>query len=300
MSLTKSTVCVVLALVLATSSAALDVWGADGHQIAARIAEERLSATAKTRVSSLLGGKSMASVAMWADEVRNTKYPWSAEYHYVNIPDGNCGYSHSRDCASNKCVTGAIANYTTQLFGEAPLLVASILSGRINPQELRAAFAKTTTQAEALQFLIHFAVDVHQPLHVGYSGDLGGNRITVYWYGSKTNLHAVWDSSILGKRKSLIGGTQDALFNEIKGKISGQWSGEVGSWTSCSYSSSNGYCSYTWANEAASLCCSHAYRGVANNAQLGDDYYNYTWEVSEKQVAKAGVRLAALLNYVFR
>lgn len=30
-----------------------------------------------------------------------------------------------------------------------------------------------------------------QPLHVGFTGDLGGNKIIVRWYRRKTNLHHV-------------------------------------------------------------------------------------------------------------
>lgn len=40
-------------------------------------------------------------------------------------------------------------------------------------------------------FLAHFMGDVHQPLHVGFTSDAGGNSITVYWYTVKTNLHSV-------------------------------------------------------------------------------------------------------------
>jgi hypothetical protein len=32
---------------------------------------------------------------------------------------------------------------------------------------------------------------VHQPLHVGYEKDEGGNTIVVHWYRRKTNLHHV-------------------------------------------------------------------------------------------------------------
>jgi hypothetical protein len=40
-------------------------------------------------------------------------------------------------------------------------------------------------------FLAHFVGDVHQPLHVGYEKDEGGNTIVVHWYRRKTNLHHV-------------------------------------------------------------------------------------------------------------
>ncbi|KAJ3704096.1 hypothetical protein LUZ61_007801 [Rhynchospora tenuis] len=43
---------------------------------------------------------------------------------------------------------------------------------------------------QALMFLAHFMGDVHQPLHVGFTTDAGGNGITVYWYTTKTNLHS--------------------------------------------------------------------------------------------------------------
>ena len=44
---------------------------------------------------------------------------------------------------------------------------------------------------ESLMFLAHFVGDVHQPLHVGYEDDEGGNTIVVHWYRRKTNLHHV-------------------------------------------------------------------------------------------------------------
>jgi S1/P1 Nuclease len=40
-------------------------------------------------------------------------------------------------------------------------------------------------------FLSHFVGDVHQPLHVGFEADEGGNTIVVHWYRRKTNLHHV-------------------------------------------------------------------------------------------------------------
>ena len=46
---------------------------------------------------------------------------------------------------------------------------------------------------EALSFLGHYLGDVHQPLHAGKKTDLGGNSIKIYWYGSRSNLHKVWD-----------------------------------------------------------------------------------------------------------
>ena len=40
-------------------------------------------------------------------------------------------------------------------------------------------------------FLAHFVGDVHQPLHVSFEEDEGGNTIMVHWYRRKANLHHV-------------------------------------------------------------------------------------------------------------
>jgi len=49
---------------------------------------------------------------------------------------------------------------------------------------------------QALAFLGHFVGDVHQPLHVSYSDDRGGNQTRIYYRGERTNLHAFWDRDV--------------------------------------------------------------------------------------------------------
>jgi hypothetical protein len=46
-------------------------------------------------------------------------------------------------------------------------------------------------------FLAHFVGDVHQPLHVGFEEDEGGNTIKVHWYRRKENLHHVCTASLM-------------------------------------------------------------------------------------------------------
>jgi hypothetical protein len=40
--------------------------------------------------------------------------------------------------------------------------------------------------------------DLHQPLHVSHARDRGGNEIEVRFLGETWNLHAVWDTGLLG------------------------------------------------------------------------------------------------------
>ena len=48
-----------------------------------------------------------------------------------------------------------------------------------------------------LKFLIHFMGDIHQPMHVGNPDDRGGNLTTVSYKGKKFNLHALWDGAFI-------------------------------------------------------------------------------------------------------
>jgi hypothetical protein len=45
-------------------------WGQEGHSIVAEIAQQRLKEPAAKKVQQLLKGRSLASVASWADDVR--------------------------------------------------------------------------------------------------------------------------------------------------------------------------------------------------------------------------------------
>ncbi|OAP16059.1 hypothetical protein AXX17_AT1G62340 [Arabidopsis thaliana] len=62
--------------------------------------------------------------------------------------------------------------------------------------------------------------DIHQPLHVSYASDKGGNTIEVHWYTRKANLHHIWDSNIIETAEadlynSALEGMVDALKKNI-------------------------------------------------------------------------------------
>lgn len=49
----------------------------------------------------------------------------------------------------------------------------------------------------ALKYLIHFIGDLHQPLHLGYMDDKGGNLYQIQAYKKGSNLHSLWDSGLI-------------------------------------------------------------------------------------------------------
>jgi hypothetical protein len=237
-------------------------WGAEGHEIVAGIALRALSPAAKSQVGLLLGGESMLiHDSNWADEVRDQR-PDARRWHFVDIPLEAPGYDARRDCAGGDCVVAQITHD------------ARILANRRQPAALR---------AEALRFLIHFVADVHQPLHAEDNDDHGGNGVRVYLRGQRTNLHHIWDVSVV----EALGFDANAVSSDIALGIS---SAQRKSWQAGTPES--------WANEAHTIAREEIYSFVngRRTLRLPPAYLDLEKGVTRAQLAKAGLRLAWLLN----
>ncbi|MQM06460.1 hypothetical protein Taro_039283 [Colocasia esculenta] len=265
-----------------------DAWGKEGHFMVCKIAEvlvfsisvAYLTENATRAVVDLLppvAGGELAAVCSWADEVR-FRYRWASPLHYANTP-GVCNFKQSRDCHNAKgekdmCVVGAINNYTSQL----------------------RSYGDNLT--ESLMFLAHFVGDVHQPLHVSFADDEGGNTIIVHWYRRKTNLHHVWDVSMIETAmKDYYNNDLDTMIESIEKNITDEWADDISSWETCNKRTVT--CAADYASESITLACDYAYKDVEQDSTLGDEYFLSRLPIVEKRIAQGGVRLAALLNKIF-
>lgn len=160
-------------------------WGVVVHRTIAAEAYAQLSPKARADVDSLLAlepGATLVSISTWADEHRS---PATARWHFVNIAaDAGCHYVAERDCPGGSCVVGAIEREAAVFHSRAP-----------TPERLK-----------ALKYIVHLVADVHQPLHAGQAEDKGGNLYQVQAFGRGTNLHAVWDSGLVGHDAGLLTG----------------------------------------------------------------------------------------------
>lgn len=261
-------------------------WGKEGHYAICKIAEYFFTEDALAAVKSLLPERAegdLASVCSWADEVRrDPHYRWSSHLHYVNTPDFACNYEYARDCHKDRCVTGAIYNYTMQL-----------VSGHNNDSDLTAIKYNLT---EALMFLSHFVGDVHQPLHVGFKGDEGGNTIIVRWYRRKTNLHHVWDDMIIESAINKFYNSEvSTMIQSIQSNITDGYFDDESFWQNCNEM----VCPDTYASESINIACKFAYRNATPGSTLEDEYFLSRLPVVETRLAQSGVRLAAILNCIF-
>ena len=235
-------------------------WGKTGHRTMGEIAAKHLSKKAAKKISALLGGESLAFVSTYADEIRSDDaYRKYAPWHYVSFPFG----ARYENTPKNKR--------------------GDIIMGIQNCIDvLKDATSSQKDKEFYLRMLVHFIGDLHMPLHVGLKEDKGGNSFKVKWFGKQTNLHSVWDTKIIeGYAMSYT-----ELTNNVdvlsKKEIQTIQSGAV----------------TDWMYESRALC-----EDVYANTSVGDNLgYKYMYRyvnVSRKQLQKAGLRLASILNEIY-
>jgi hypothetical protein len=294
-------------------------WGNAGHRIIARVAWEYLTPRAKEAVTRLLGKEDLASASTYADDVRSLR-PETTAWHFVEMPRNAQSYVPTRDCVETAR-------------GDCAVAVVERLGKVLTSNDV-----KTTDEerAEALKFLVHLIGDLHQPLHCGYKDDAGGNKIRVVFFGNVTNLHAVWDTYMIEYAKQAAGGKLGLSDDEYatqrlltllnpaiatfmaKGtpEEATQWLAQLdpdermqkatpGDWA---------FESYQLAVRAVNSACKSNpklmqlpsdIRGCAEQSALKPlpleiQYYNDYSKIMDKQLLWAGVRLALVLNDIFR
>ena len=252
-------------LLLAAPPSAL-AWGAEGHEIVAALALRELTPAARGQVARLLGGETMMiHDANWADEIKDLRRD-TGRWHYVDIPLGAPGYDKRRDCARDICVVAQIENDL------------AVLSDH---------HAGPGARADALRFLIHFVADVHQPLHAADNGDRGGNDVHVSIGRERANLHKVWDVDVVQGLSFDTGAVASGLERGMTPAQRKAWAAGTPA---------------GWANEAHAIARNEIYPplGERRSVRLPRDYAWREAQVTREQLAKAGVRLAWVLNSTLR
>jgi hypothetical protein len=138
-------------------------------------------------------------------------------------------------------------------------------------------------RAEALRFLIHFVADAHQPLHAEDNGDKGGNDVQIFMGRKRTNLHRLWDSDVARASGRDPDAVADAIERAMTGVQRKAWAFGTPA---------------QWAEEAHAMARDQIYPMLGNRYELHLPR-DYAWQeapLARQQFAKAGVRLAWLLN----
>ncbi len=156
-------------------------WGVTGHRVAAEIAQRHLSKKAKKELKILIGRENLAMWANWPDFIKaDTTHAWdmASKWHYVNMPGG---------LSKDEFISGLVKLPGENLYTQIKAMAAQLKDRSMSDEKRQIA----------LRFLLHLLGDLHQPLHVGREADQGGKKISGNWLDKPTNLHSVWDNSLV-------------------------------------------------------------------------------------------------------
>ena len=254
-----------LAFLMVSISVTLISWGVVGHRAVGKIAENHLNRNAQREVQNLLGYESLAMVSTYADEVRSYKeHAHTGPWHYVNIPLGldYTTFKSQLDTLSKPNVYKAINNCVDDLK---------------NPAKSK------SDKVFALKFLVHLVGDLHQPMHTGRAEDQGGNKIEVKFMPKDTNLHGLWDTGLIdyaGMTYLELAVSTDVLKRKDIKKFQKE---EITKWAFESYKISE-----------------ELYAEAAENKNFDFNYYPKHAKQIHERLAMAGVRLAGLLNAIYK
>ena len=261
-------------------------WGEYGHRTIARIAAAELTPQARRAVAAILAkgatvdtpGCPLATLedaSVWPDCVRSLpdRFKFSFPWHYQNI-DVCTAFDPAAKCADGECVTAQI-----------PRQLAIAADATKSPAE----------RAQALAFVVHFTGDMHQPLHIGEKHDKGGNDVIAN-YGVKAppkmNLHRIWDSELAERAISEPPAVGPATPRPADRR---HWpAGRIAGWARESWELSRTL-TYPALRGYPDTCAVPP----AGRALVDEAYVAAVRDAVRSQVAKAGVRLAALLNRAF-
>ena len=260
-------------------------WSDLGHRVICQIAYEELKPDIKARVDALIAinakFRTFADGCTWPDVFPRQRPP----EHYVDLPRSAKGIEVERPCpVAYRCVISAILNDTRDL----------------------ALSLDVSDQLSLLKSLGHWVGDVHQPLHVSFDDDRGGNLVAVAgscWL----NLHAAWDACIIEKRIGLD-------YTDVAGKLRAEITDEDRKrWIPPVVDTA---AVVGWANKSSAIAeipdvqycvkkddaCWYAsdqqgYSGGIQRVVTIDDAYLTAQAATVRQQLKmAGVRLGAILN----
>ncbi|MDB5192386.1 MAG: Nuclease [Segetibacter sp.] len=240
-------------------------WGVLGHRIVGHIAESQLTPKAKKEIEKILGTETLAMSSNWMDFIKSdTTYNYLGNWHYINFKP----WLSTEDFNAFLKEDSSTNAYTKIFF-----LV----------KELKNKKLLKDTQLMYLRILVHLVGDIHQPMHTARPEDRGGNSIKVMWFNTPTNLHALWDESLVN--------FQQLSYTEYSKVINYSTKMQRATWTKQPLSE--------WLYESYRIS-EQLYAEIKQPDQKLSYNYNFQHIATvNEQLLKGGVRLGGLLNEIF-
>jgi S1/P1 Nuclease len=303
----------------------LRAWNRTGHQIVARIAWDTMTPTVRERVVALLqAAPSDACLAellptdarplaarrrefflrasTWADtlrpaadeDVRACRRFHRSEWHYVDFFwQGISGATGADRPADRRDMRPAASNVVAQL----PLLRA--LAACSSPR----CGTTTPERAIALAWILHLVGDIHQPLHTSArvtdrpeerQGDRGGNLFILDPGPPVVRLHGYWDGIVDLAAPRGANESNAAYIGRLAARFMQRHprSASVAELAPGQYEA--------WAREGFETTKASVYPVTLKRGEMPGEQYRLTaFAIAQRAIARAGYRLAEMLNAMF-
>lgn len=241
----------------------LAAWSDVVHRAVTRVAQERLSPAADRRQRLMMGSEAkLYHIAGWSHQIEAER-PETESWHSITIPPTATRLDLRRDCPVGDCT---------------PVKLRETVG------IVRLAHKDKAQLIEAFKYLVNLTVDLHQPLRAGYPPGNGGDPIPVAFDAREGELFEYWDREIFADVD------EDALAARIRELIT---PARVREWTQGTMKD------WTWDTHIAAVRVAYGALPTGSPKQLDGDYAAQARISAELQLAKAAVRLAALLDEVW-
>jgi hypothetical protein len=271
------------ALSLALVPAPAAAWWDYGHETIADIAERSVAPSARREIRRLLAkaplletptcpAATLRDASVWPDCIRSIRdrFSYTAPWHYQNV-DVCRPFDLAVPCSDGNCVSAQIERN------------ARLLADRALPDRERLM---------ALAFLVHFVGDMHQPMHAGDRGDLGGNRFPASYglIAGRNNLHTIWDGHLAERSISTPPGDAAGLLADLSAaEREAARQGDVSAWAEESWQVARDFAYGTMLPDPCAPV-------PAERPVLREEQVRSLIPIVRRQVARGGLRLARLLD----
>ncbi len=271
----------ILLLILMIPVTALG-WGDTGHRTVCQIAYDELHKIVRAKVDRLIDldpdFASFAESCLFADRPTRIR----GQDHYIKVPRSSQAITIKECPMADTCLFNAIDTDTIVLSDTDTSYADKLL---------------------ALKLLGHWVGDIHQPLHVSYQDDRGGNSVMKKDDLDGANLHGVWDFEIIERG---MGSDFSQIAADLRTQITdaerAQWKFDSPiEWANESYqitiSASTEYCV-----QQQGACWYSRDNMMLDDGEprreftASDQYLTAQKEIVVLRLKQAGVRLAAVLN----
>lgn len=266
--------CATLAFLLLGGGREARAWGDLGHKTVCEIAFRLVRPETRAAIDRLMRldseFKTFSDSCIYPDHPRIR-----AAEHFLNLPRDSKGLTSDECPLADECVLTAIQHDF------------KILQAREQPD---------ADKLVALKSSGHWVGDIHQPLHVSFLDDRGGNAIVTNGpQCAERNLHAVWDSClVLYAVGPDVSQAATDLLDAITPEMKAQWVASI---------------PRDWANESFAIaeaprtmyCVMHgpSCDMIGSALNISTQYTDANEPVVKQQLQRAGVRLAHLLDTAF-